>query len=133
MRKIIFSFWLCCMLMGIALRGICQNNTFETVKYFIEIGDMKNISNRLDDVVLVDILGKSNYYSKRQAAKIVTSFFKEHPIEKFTILSTGGNRSSSFGIARMRTHDMTYRITCSVSAEKNNDFSIHRIKIEIDD
>lgn len=132
MQKIIFSLGLCCIFLGFAPKAICNTTPFDSIKFFIENGDIERINSRLDRVVLVDILGKDNYYSQTQAAMLIGIFFKTHPIEKFTILSTGGNHTSSFGIGRMRSKDVTYRITCSVAGERTH-FSIHRIKIEIDD
>lgn len=133
MRKTLFSLGLCCLFLGFSSNGICQNTTFETAKHFLETGDLHSFCGKLDDVVLVDIYGKSNYYSKKQAGTLITAFFTEHPVTKFSILSIGGNRSSNFGIGRMKSGNTNYRITCSVSSEKNKTFSIHRIKIEIDD
>lgn len=132
MNKSVFLLVLSLVLFGLSPNATGSQKAFDRIKTQIERNDIQAFCEKLDNTVLVDVLQYDNYYSRRQAATLVKNFFREHPVEQFSILTTGGTRSSNFVIARMRSDDLCFLMTCSISVNPRSQYKIHRIKIEID-
>lgn len=53
---------------------------------------------------------KNDVYSKQQAVKIISDFFKKNTVNSFQILHSGTKDASSFAIGTLKTSAGTYRV-----------------------
>lgn len=75
------------------------------------------------------ILEKDHIASKNQAARIMESFFKEHPPKAFTISFEGAKDKSKYAIGSLVTANGTYRVNLFF-LNKENQGLIYYLSIE---
>ncbi|RAJ03907.1 uncharacterized protein DUF4783 [Chitinophaga skermanii] len=95
---------------------------FEDVVGALKQGDTNGLSRYLDNNVEINMMGKSNSYSKAQAEIILKDFFSKNQVKSFELIhqgeATGGG--SRFGIGNMTTSGGNYRTSFFLQKKGNN-------------
>jgi len=85
--------------------------SFDEVIKAIKSGDAEQVSNFLDNTVEITLPGKSNSYSKSQAALVLRDFFATNSIKDFEILHKSDKLGSQYCIGNLKTANGTFRTT----------------------
>jgi len=85
--------------------------SFDEVIKAIKSGDAAQVSRFLDNTVEITLPGKSNSYSKSQAALVLKDFFATNSIKDFEILHKSDNSGSQYCIGNLKTANGTFRTT----------------------
>lgn len=101
---------------------------FEEVVGAIKQGDVNGLSRYLDNTVEVNIVGKSNSYSKAQAEIILKDFFGKNQVKSFELIHQGGE-GSRFGIGNLATSGGTYRLSFFLQ-KKGGTLVLNELRIE---
>lgn len=132
MRPILALLGISFLVLGQPLAGKCDETVFTEMGLLLQNNKIEEVVKLFDNIIEINILEKENYYSSHQGATILMDFFEKHPIDKLTILSSGGRRTSNYGTARIRCADTNYLMTIAFSSGPYKTYKIHQIKIEIE-
>lgn len=78
----------------------------------IGVGDIMAISEYIDDAIELSILEDQSMYSKEEGLIVLSSFFDQHTILKFSKKHAGNNKKSSltYTIGELITDQGSYRV-----------------------
>lgn len=85
--------------------------SFDEVVKAIKAGDAQEVSKYFDNTVEITLSGKSNSYSKPQAALILHDFFASNTVKDFEILHKSDNSGSQYCIGNLKTVNGIFRTT----------------------
>jgi hypothetical protein len=129
MKKLIFALGVlvtCGMFTAFTLMA----GPFEDVISAIKQGDAASLSKNLDNTVEINMLGKSNSYSKAQAEIILKDFFAKNNVKSFEIIHKGGQEGGSqFGVGNLVTSAGSFR-TSFFLQKKGNTFVLNELRFE---
>lgn len=97
----------------------------EAIKNAINCGNTIEIAKYFQPNVEVDILGDENNGNKERAEKIISNFFSQHPVSKFTIVYEGGKDTSQYSVGKLITSKGVFRVSILLEGE-----NIQQIRIE---
>ncbi len=103
---------------------------FEDVISAIKQGDAGNLGKHLDNTVEINMMGKSNSYSKAQAEIILKDFFGKNNVKSFELIHKGGPEGGSqFGVGNLVTSGGNYR-TSFFLQKKGSTFVLNELRFE---
>ena len=103
----IFTFLLISSVLLIPLKGqTVPDGLIEALKK----GDANEMASYFHQSLEMTILEKDQKKSKNQAARIMESFFKDHPPSDFVISFEGAKDKSKYAIGSLTTADGPYRV-----------------------
>lgn len=77
----------------------------------------------------INILGKSNLYSKSQGQQVLTTFFTQNKPKGFSVIHEGQSNGTKYFIGTYTSNEQKYRVTVNVKTVKGAD-QISSISIE---
>ena len=93
-------------------------------------GNAKLLSVAFPSNVNISILGKSNLYSSAQAEHVLTTFFTQHKVTRFSIDHEGSSGGTKYFIGTYVSGKTKYRVTINVKSVKGAE-KIKNITIEL--
>lgn len=101
------------LMTGIASTVSAQvaDKTEETVISALKAGDAEPITGCLNDLCDLDVPEYRGTYSKAQAGRIITDFFRKHSLSGFKLIRQGqlGDKER-YTLAEMKSGSLAYRI-----------------------
>ncbi len=85
--------------------------SFDEVVRAIKSGDAAGVSAYFDNTVEITLPGKSNSYSKSQAALVLRDFFANNTVKDFEILHKSDDSGSQYCIGNLKTSNGIFRTT----------------------
>ncbi len=129
MKKLIFALGVliaCGMFTAFTLMA----GPFEDVISAIKQGDAASLGKNLDNTVEINMMGKSNSYSKAQAEIILKDFFSKNNVKSFELIHKGGQEGSGFfGVGTLVTSAGSYRISFFLQ-KKGTTFVLNELRFE---
>ncbi len=96
----------------------------------IKNGNAGQLSSYFNSTVEMNVLGNEGYFSKSQAASILTDFFKNNPPQNFDVKQGGSTtENTKFSIGNYKTNAGLFKIYYVVKKENNTEL-IHKFTIE---
>ena len=96
----------------------------------IKNGNARQLSSYFNSTVEMNVLGNEGYFSKSQAASILTDFFKNNPPQNFDVKQGGSTtENTKFSIGNYKTNAGLFKIYYVVKKENNTEL-IHKFTIE---
>lgn len=105
-----------------------QNN-LEQLSVFLKNGDIKNLSNHLDEKVEVSIEERDSY-TKPEASLMLSSFFSNKTNSEYKAIHKGNTGDSSFyQIGELKSGSEVYR-TFFYTKNVNGNYLVQELRIE---
>ena len=92
-------------------------------------GNATELAKYMDDNVEISLPGKSDSYSRSQAAVIIQDFFTNNGVKGFDVKFKGENGGSQFCIGTLQTRTASYRTTFFL-ANRNGKQLVREIRFQ---
>lgn len=129
MKKVIFALGVL-VACGMFTAFTMMAGPFEDVVSAIKQADAASLGKNLDNTVEINMMGKSNSYSKAQAEIILKDFFAKNTVKSFEIIHKGGPEGGGqFGVGNLVTSTGNYR-TSFFLQKKGNALVLNELRFE---
>jgi len=92
-------------------------------------GKSNEIAKYFDVTVEITLPGKSNSYSKNQAALVLQEFFQQNNVKDFKVIHQSESTTSQYCIGNLNTSNGTYRTTIFIK-QKGEKQLIQELRFE---
>ena len=106
-----------------------SSDSFVPIAKYISRGDARSLSSWFAKNLEINILGKVNDCSKRQATQIVRNFFTTYKVKSFTIIHKSGVAPMKYAIGILNAGGQSFRVTLFVRTNEDGNY-IQQFTIE---
>lgn len=106
-----------------------SSDSFVPIAKYISLGDARSLSSWFAKNLEINILGKVNDCSKRQATQIVRNFFTTYRVKSFTIIHKSGVAPMKYAIGILNAGGQSFRVTLFVRTNEDGNY-IQQFTIE---
>lgn len=114
-----------CIINVLALEIQAQN--FPKVKAAIEIASAKEVAVHFENNVEMSLDGKNTHYSRSQAEFVLRDFFKDNPVQSFSIIHKGNSEGGlTYAIGKYESNGTSFRVLIRMRNSKIYNLSFTR-------
>ena len=114
---------------GFFLESHAQTSVVTNVRDAIRAGSSRELTRHFNDMVELNIEGKSGTYTKEQATFVLKEFFDKYPTSDFTYIHQGASEDGTqYAIGRYSFDTGSFRVFMLVK-KVNNDFKVKLLNI----
>ena len=114
---------------GLWLEGQAQTSVITNVRDAIRAGSSRELTRHFNDMVELNIEGKSGTYTREQATFVLKEFFDKYPTSDFTYIHQGASEDGTqYAIGRYSFDTGSFRVFMLVK-KVNNEFKVKLLNI----